>query len=103
MAKTYADTPRSMASFDGSEILVVQDGNTPAPEGFAEMKKTTLSALRTFMQDGVTRSLIYRGSCTYAELLSKTGMSVGDMWNVVDKDGQNYAWTGSEWDALGES
>lgn len=48
---------------------------------------------------------IYKGSCTYANL-PKNGNSVGDVWNVTDwhdnvPAGTNYAWTGTEWDALG--
>lgn len=44
----------------------------------------------------------YKGSkATYAELPT-TGNTVGDVWNV-EADGMNYAWTGTEWDALGGS
>lgn len=28
--------------------------------------------------------------------------SQGDVYNVINPNGQNYAWTGEEWDALGE-
>lgn len=54
-------------------------------------------------------SSVYRvkGTCTFAELASKTASSViGDVWNVTDAHGNvpagtNYVYTGSEWDALG--
>lgn len=46
----------------------------------------------------------YKGSCTYAELPADDNQ-VGDVWNVTDAHenvpaGTNYAWNGSEWDAL---
>lgn len=49
----------------------------------------------------------YKGSCTWAELIAKTDATVGDTYNVADKDGMNYACivagTAGEdsWDALG--
>ena len=42
----------------------------------------------------------YKGSkATYAELPT-SGNAIGDVWNV-ETDGMNYAWNGTEWDALG--
>lgn len=59
-------------------------------------------------------SSVYRvkGSCTYEELLAKTGQTEGDVWNVTDAHdkvpaGTNYVWakgegeTTAKWDALG--
>jgi hypothetical protein len=59
-------------------------------------------------------SSVYRvkGSCTYEELLTKTGQTEGDVWNVTDAHdnvpaGTNYVWakdegeTTAKWDALG--
>lgn len=53
-----------------------------------------------------------KGSCTYAELLNKSGQTEGDVWNVKDAHGNvpagtNYVWakgegeTTAKWDALG--
>lgn len=44
----------------------------------------------------------YKGSKATYSALPTTGNAVGDVWNVEDT-GMNYAWTGSEWDALGGS
>lgn len=46
----------------------------------------------------------YKGSCTYDELPSSNNQ-IGDVWNVTDSHnnvpaGTNYAWNGSDWDAL---
>ena len=59
-------------------------------------------------------SSVYRvkGSCTYEELLTKTGQTEGDVWNVTNAHdnvpaGTNYVWakdegeTTAKWDALG--
>lgn len=49
----------------------------------------------------------YKGSCTYAELIAKADAAVGDVWNVTDKGGTNYACitaatAGADaWDPLG--
>lgn len=55
----------------------------------------------------ITNIYTPKGSkATYADL--PTDASVGDVWNVVAANGNipagtNYAWTGTEWDALGGS
>lgn len=42
----------------------------------------------------------YMGSKADYAALPATGNGVGDVWDVAE-DGMNYAWTGTEWDALG--
>ena len=60
-------------------------------------------ATETYVNNKVSSVYKYKGSKdTYASLPT-TGNTVGDVWNVVDKNGQNFAWTGSAWDALGET
>ena len=44
----------------------------------------------------------YKGTIPTVSDLPKSGVSVGDTYNV-DFDGANYAWTGSEWDKLSET
>ena len=49
----------------------------------------------------ITSAFKYKGSkATYAQLPT-TGNAVGDVWNVEENGGMNYAWTGTAWDALG--
>lgn len=43
----------------------------------------------------------FKGSCAFSELPADA--QVGDTWNVTDKGGMNYAWTGTEWDELGSA
>ena len=50
----------------------------------------------------ITAVMRFKGSCKFAELPA-SGAQTGDTWNVTDKGGMNYAWTGSAWDELGVS
>lgn len=48
----------------------------------------------------------YKGSDTYENIIAKENPSVGDVWNSTTANGvypkgTNYAWNGTEWDALG--
>lgn len=43
----------------------------------------------------------FKGSVANFASLPAEGNTAGDVWNV-EATGMNYAWTGSEWDALGE-
>lgn len=44
----------------------------------------------------------YKGSVAAVSALP-TGATVGDVYNVEGDNGQNYAWDGQKWDALGGS
>ena len=44
----------------------------------------------------------YKGTVTGVDALP-SGADVGDVYNVEGDNGQNYAWTGTAWDALGGS
>lgn len=86
------------------------DGTPTAPTA-AVGTNTTQIATTAFVKaalDNYTPSisgpLVYKGSCTYANLPNNP--AVGDMWDVTDAHGDypagtNYAWNGSAWDALG--
>ena len=48
----------------------------------------------------------YKGSDTYENIIAKESPAVGDVWNSTTANGvypkgTNYAWNGTEWDALG--
>lgn len=44
----------------------------------------------------------YKGSVATVSALPSSGNTTGDVWNV-EASGMNYAWNGTDWDALGES
>lgn len=54
------------------------------------------------LKSDLTSLYRYRGSVTNYASLPSTGNKVGDVWNV-EATGMNYAWTGEDWDALGEA
>lgn len=57
------------------------------------------------LQDDLTSKLTavyrYKGTKTTYSELPQTGNEIGDVWDV--NNGMNYAWNGSDWDALGDS
>lgn len=63
-------------------------------------------AVKNYINQQVTDLYKYKGSKATYEELPAEGNKVGDVWNVVAAHGTtpagtNYAWTGTEWDALG--
>ena len=70
-------------------------------------KATTLSGYgitdaytKTEIDNKVSVVFRYKGSvATYVDLTALTGMTIGDVYNVTET-GDNYAWTGTEWDKL---
>lgn len=63
----------------------------------------------TYIDNKVSSVYTYKGSvANYSDLASITTKEAGDVYNVVNENGTtpagtNYAWTGSNWDALGGS
>ena len=53
------------------------------------------------LKTDLTNVYKYKGSKSKVSDLPTTGNVAGDVYNVIER-GINYAWTGTEWDALGE-
>lgn len=53
------------------------------------------------LKSDITGMYKYKGSVAAVANLPSSGNTTGDVYNVED-GGMNYAWDGSEWDALGE-
>lgn len=53
------------------------------------------------LKNDITNMYKYKGSVATVALLPSTGQTAGDVYNV-EANGMNYAWNGTEWDALGE-
>lgn len=69
--------------------------NKPAIDG------VTLTSQTTKADIGLAGVYKYKGSvATYADLANIQNPDVGDVYNVEDT-GDNYAWSGTEWDQLG--
>lgn len=54
------------------------------------------------LKTDLTSMYRYRGSVATVAALPTSGNTVGDVYNV-EANGMNYAWNGTEWDALGET
>lgn len=55
---------------------------------------------KTEIDTKLTSAMHYKGSVAAVANLPSTGNAVGDFYNVT-ATGENYAWTGSEWDVTG--
>lgn len=53
------------------------------------------------LKSDLTSVYRYKGSVANYASLPAAGNAVGDVWNV-SATGMNYAWTGEDWDALGQ-
>lgn len=64
----------------------------------------TTSAMNTAIANAITGVIKFKGSDTYENIIAKTGMANGDMWNATDEysetlsDGQVKTWeAGTNW------
>lgn len=60
------------------------------------------------LKSDIVGAYIFKGSVNTENDLPSTGLTVGDVYNIIaassyGESGANVAWTGSAWDALGES
>lgn len=52
--------------------------------------------------DKVQGAFVYKGTkATYADLEAVQNPSVGDVYNVTELSGENFAWNGTSWDSQG--
>ena len=111
-AEAYADSKVAEVATSVSELSTRVDGLETSANDYTDQQvgaltqtfnnyTTSTNNRITQLESKVTSVYTLKGSCTYEELTAKTENSVGDVWNVTDKDSQNYVWTGSEWDTLG--
>ena len=99
---TTAEKEKLAGIAAGAQVNVIEsvkvDGTAQAVSG----KSVNLDLSAYAKKTDIAAAYHYKGSkATFAELPT-TGNAVGDVWNV-EANGMNYAWTGSEWDALGGS
>lgn len=81
----------------------------PALESAVDTKLPSEKAVATAIEsvkEVASKAYKYKGSDTYANITVKENPAVGDVWNSTTANGvypkgTNYAWNGTEWDALG--
>lgn len=88
----FTDTTYDAATSSAAGLMSAQD--------FIKLSAFGESSSYALKSD-ITATYRYKGSKTNLAALPSTGNQVGDIWNTEDT-GMNYAWTGTEWDALGE-
>lgn len=65
-------------------------------------KLAAFGAANTYaLKSDITNMYKYKGSVATVSALPSTGNTTGDVYNV-EANGMNYAWDGTDWDALGE-
>ena len=108
-ANTYTDNQIKSAK---DTIKQTTDALNSKIDIFSGNVETTLDTLEETLTEAINNKVSaayrYKGSCTYAQLTGKTAEFIGEVWNITDANGEfpagtNYAWTGTEWDALGGS
>lgn len=81
----------------------------PASETAVDTKLPSEKAVATAIEsvkEVASKAYKYKGSDTYDNIIAKETPAVGDVWNSTTANGvypkgTNYAWNGTEWDALG--
>lgn len=81
----------------------------PASESAVDTKLPSEKAVATAIESVkavASTAYKYKGSDTYENIIVKENPVVGDVWNSTTANGvypkgTNYAWNGTEWDALG--
>lgn len=72
---------------------------TTAIEGYGYQ---TASDVSSAISSAITTVMDYKGTKATVAQLPSTGNKQGDVWHVTEDDGE-YAWNGTEWEALGSA
>lgn len=89
----------------GTAISTSIPASTSAVDTKLPSEKAVATAIES-VKEVASKAYKYKGSDTYANIAAKTDAAVGDVWNSTTANGvypkgTNYAWNGTEWDALG--
>ena len=98
----------STTTNDSDLIMIVQENSDNELENFKQTRADFMAdhykKTETYSKSEIDTKLVaiykYRGTVASYSNLPTTGLTVGDVYNVEDT-GDNYAWTGTEWDKLG--
>ena len=84
--------------------LIVHDKNEASGTNLVTEKAVAIAI--DSVKEVASKAYKYKGSDTYDNIIAKENPAVGDVWNSTTANGvypkgTNYAWNGTEWDALG--
>lgn len=108
--KKVSELNPSASTNDDDLIMVVQENGNNELENFKQTRANFMANYydknNTYSKTEIDTKLVaiykYRGTTASYSNLPSTGLTVGDVYNVEDT-GDNYAWTGTEWDKLGST
>lgn len=117
VATSSADGLMSSSDFDklasiesGAEVNVLESVSVNGSPLVITSKGVNIDLSGYALKTDITNVYKYKGSVNNYSDLPTTGLTAGDVYNVVNEDeshgidaGENVAWTGSEWDPLGGS
>lgn len=88
-----------------SDIVTTIAASASASDTKVPSEKAVASAVEA-VKSVASKAYKYKGSDTYANISAIQDAEVGDVWNSTTANGvypkgTNYAWNGTEWDALG--
>lgn len=89
----------------GTAISTSIPASTSAVDTKLPSEKAVATAIES-VKEVASKAYKYKGSDTYDNIIAKENPAVGDVWNSTTANGvypkgTNYAWNGTEWDALG--
>ena len=89
----------------GTAISTSIPASTSAVDTKLPSEKAVATAIES-IKEVASKAYKYKGSDTYDNIIAKENPAVGDVWNSTTANGvypkgTNYAWNGTEWDALG--
>lgn len=108
--KKVSELNPSASTGDDDLIMVVQENGNNELENFKQTRADFMANYydkdNTYSKTEIDTKLVaiykYRGTVASYSNLPSTGLTIGDVYNVEDT-GDNYAWTGTEWDKLGST
>lgn len=82
-----------------SDYMPLSGGSFSGPITVQNPTSGSNPATKQYVDSAVASVYKYKGNVASQSALPSSGNTVGDVWNVQDT-GNNYAWTGTEWDSL---
>lgn len=94
-----------IGKLSGSAISKSISAAASASDTKVPSEKAVATAIES-VKEVASKAYKYKGSDTYDNIIAKENPAVGDVWNSTTANGvypkgTNYAWNGTEWDALG--
>lgn len=97
---TFTGTPKSTTASKGTNTTQIAT-TAFVQTALGDYTKTSDLSANYALKSEITGVYRYKGSVAAYANLPSSGQETGDVYNV-ETNGQNYAWTGSAWDSLGE-